>query len=495
MKRSILIALVLVLSLLLCACGSPGDTSLEGSGAEPAVSTDDVGPEDGGAVLDPDAEPFEGFTLLPEHANLEEAPNVTMGADPACLDGWSAGDVVAFPLPTYQVGLYNVVITYFSHTSVSDAYCYISYSSEDGGGTLGNLITPTDPDTTEFSQMDIGELELGFGAKEIKLYIASDSGSSDGKSYMALQKIDFILLEADETAVNPVPGEALTDERVEEIYAYMQQLQFDRYWSEFREHWLEYSEEERTALLQSAMDFAAAMGIRYTNDMDAAQENAEWYFVTAETEYCLWSVVCESVGIQSSDQTYLNSIYFYAKGLADGEYSPLHPEILATATDLSISNQKLCAGSNSNISHISRLDENGNFFTTGSVQAVDADGLDGFVDYQISIHEHMFATAEFGDADLLPALQAIGAITDDGMLADTAVQICAVNLFDAKRLFLLFRDEAGTTHITTVTFDEGAQQYVWDESAYTTTETACFNADGDFCYIDESGSLQLIPKE
>lgn len=178
----------------------------------------------------------------------------------------------------------------------------------------------------------------------------------------------------------------------------------------------------------------------------------------------------------------------------------LHPEILAVADDPTVEyyvgSYLLCVGEGHNIVQMTRdwtLEESW-FVQSGSLTPISTGDIfeDISVSYSVGGEYGVFTEASFSNSDLLPVLDAIGALDADGSMRTEQIQICAKSSFDAPILFVLTQDYDGLITFAALWYNELDGEYVWDGWLYETTEHCCFDQDGNFCYIDEYGVFQMI---
>lgn len=293
-----------------------------------------------------------------------------------------------------------------------------------------------------------------------------------------------------------------TEESINEIYSIMNSHSFEEYRSIINgeETWNSYDDAAKSALFETFSSMAKELGFSFSNS------ESEWRDNMDEDcgYYALWANAFLSLSLNGDGQSKVEnyaSIFNYVKGIENGKYSPLHPEILAAADNLTveyyIGSYLLCVGGNHNISQITykaMTDEGGIYYESGGVTAVDGADIfsDDHLSYEISGGNGIIDSVSFGNTEFVPILQAIGAIDGDGLMLNDQIQISAINVFNAPVLYIHTQDENGLITVAVVRYNQNSGAYEWNGEMFNTSERTCFTKDGIFCYIDDNGTLQHI---
>lgn len=297
-------------------------------------------------------------------------------------------------------------------------------------------------------------------------------------------------------------GGSITEELAYEIYSVMDSHSFEDYinGTYSGDEWNSYSGAVKTELFENVSAMANDLGLGYSTS------ESKWLDKMSQNvgSYSFWGSAFISLSLNYGSQDKLEnyvSIFHYVKGIEEGKYSPLHPEILAAADSLTveyyIGSYLLCIGGSHNISQITyeaMTDESGIYYESGSVTAVD--GADIFGDdnhsYTISGGDGAIESASFGDAELAYVFRAIGAVDGNGIMMNDQIQISAISTFNAPVLYIHTQDDSGLITVAPVRYNKSEKVYDWDGEMFTTQYRTCFNKSGVFCYIDENGILQQI---
>jgi len=293
-----------------------------------------------------------------------------------------------------------------------------------------------------------------------------------------------------------------TEELIYEIYSIMNSHSFEKYRSviDGEETWNSYSDAEKTALFETFSSMAKELGLSFSNSESQWRENMD----EDCGYYSLWAGAFISLSINGDVQSRLSnfsSIFNYVRGLEDGKYSPLHPEILAAADSLTveyyIGSYLLCVGGIHNISQITykaMTHEEGIYYESGGITAVDGADIfsDDHLSYYISGGNGVIESVSFGETEFVPVLRAVGAIDGDGLMLNDQIQISAISEFNAPVLYVHTQDGNGLITVAAVRYNQNAGAYEWDGEMFNTSERTCFTKDGVFCYIDENGKLQKV---
>lgn len=289
----------------------------------------------------------------------------------------------------------------------------------------------------------------------------------------------------------------ITEAFARDVHTAMQTHSFENYNSITSEEWKTMGEEERHQVYEAFFGILTDLGFSVPTEestwIEGMDEDADFY-----TDYLIWDLAFQNLGFTGEDQLYaLNS---YIQGVDDGKYTSLHPEIFAAADDITVEYYEdqylLCVGGNHNIAQLTKswTTEESWFTQSGSVTPISTGDVfeDVSFSYSVGGSDGRFEEATFGEADLLLILKAIGAVAEDGTMQREQLQISAKSSFDAPQLFFLTQSDDGSIIFTVATYSEDDAMYVWDGKLFTTTERCCFDKDGNFCYIDNSGTLQTI---
>ena len=196
------------------------------------------------------------------------------------------------------------------------------------------------------------------------------------------------------------------------------------------------------------------------------------------------------------DLEYYARIYRYVRGVKDGKYPPLHPEILATADDITVEYRTgeylLCVGSAHSIAEATKAwtTMDSFFYHSGSFHPI-ADSPDA-MEFSIGGEEGKMQSATFAGTDFMPVFRGIGALAQDGSLQNEMLQICAISVSCAPALYVLTQDASGLITVAVVRYDQSKGSYVWNGEMLTTKERCCFNDEDVFCYINENETLQQM---
>ena len=308
----------------------------------------------------------------------------------------------------------------------------------------------------------------------------------------------------DDDDKNSLGEDPFTEELVYEIYSIMESYSFEKYKSimDAEEIWNSYSDAEKKEVFEDFSSMAKELGLGFSADESKWRENMP----ENVDYYTLWASAFLSLSLNDWDsqgklETFVG-VFNYVKGIEEGKYSPLHPEILGATDSVTVEyylgSYLLCVGGAHNISQITykaMTDEGGIYYESGGVTAVEGADIfsDDHLNYSISGGNGIIESVSFGDTEFVPVLQAIGAIDGDGEMLNDQIQISAINVFNAPVLYIHTQDESGLITIAAVRYDQSSGNYNWDGAMFATTERSCFTKDGVFCYIDEDGILQQWP--
>lgn len=482
------IALALVFSL--CACG---DSQSDAGYTAPSSASQSSAPASNPKrEAELQTEPME-HVLAASDADLSEAPNVVLEGDSFNLGGWLAeGNTVAFPLNVGYADSYLVEITY------SKAH---SGRGPDGGTIISLTTNPSEPivaflpptgdsgDWSQYVQQVVGTIQLS--AENYTLYIACTEPETS-EYVMNLHSVRLI----PETLGGTMPDGALsgpdpfTPENVDQLYPSLKALSFEKYWRAFQEDWDGYSESERRGIYGGIVRFAQATGDVPRKDYDTWAEDIAAYLGGNDN---VWYCASKAMGLNLDALPNAVSLFYYAQGLEQGDDPPLHPEILATADSLDIAygdDRLLCLNRNHSVVFINKewTTAEDIFYHSGSVQPKGGDDLSLYVEGE----DGRMTRSTLGGFDLMNVYAGMGALEADGSLRNNAIQICTYVFSDEVRLFVLTQDEAGVISIAILEYNEGKGSFAWDGQLITTTEQCCFSPDGEFCYIDDTGTMVRI---
>ncbi len=277
------------------------------------------------------------------------------------------------------------------------------------------------------------------------------------------------------------------------VYSVFSEFSYETYDDMTTEQWLELSAEEKQEAYETFAGIHEGLGLSVSPQeewLSAMDEDAEFYSERYVSGYAITNMGFE-------DPETLLALYRYAKGLSEGNYQPVHPEILAAADSLTVEyysgSYLLCLGGSHSVAHLTRgwTEQESSFMQSGFVRPVGDDSRD----YSIGGSEGSFTYADFGEFDLLPVLSGIGAIGESGELLGDQIDICARSMFDAPRLFVLTRQGDGPVTFAIAEYDADTGEYGWDGEVYMASDRCCFDVEGNFLYMDENGSLQTISEE
>lgn len=295
----------------------------------------------------------------------------------------------------------------------------------------------------------------------------------------------------------PVADEPLTEARANEIYAVFQSRSYETYRAieNSAEAWNACSDAEKTRVFEDfsamAQGLGFPVGVTESQWSEAMASNVGYYTYD-------WSAFLSlSLEIHGPrDLEYYADIYRYVRGVKDGKYPPLHPEILATADDITVEYRTgeylLCVGAAHSIMEATKAwtTMDSFFYQSGSVTPI-ADSPDAMA-YSIGGEDGKMQSATFAETDFMPVFRDIGALAQDGSLQNEMLQICAIDASRAPVLYVLTQDASGLITVAVVRYDQSGGGYIWNGEMLTTKERCCFNDEDVFCYIDESETLQQI---
>lgn len=361
------------------------------------------------------------------------------------------------------------------------------------------LLAGCDASTSSDDDYDYSEENPTYWEDDVDAGTLSDDDYDYSEGNPTYSEDDAVVSEdtnsSDTTSLDNVE---ITDEFARVVYAALKKHSFEKYKTVTAVQWLAYTQEEKH---QAYEDFSAIhkeLGFK-VNLEDAwirgMDEDAEFY----STDYYIFSFAIRQMGFD--DPEVLFSLYNYAQGLDEEKYKSLHPKILSAADDITVEyyvgSYLLCIGGTHNIVQMTQkwTDQESSFIQTGSVTPTST--KDAFkdidMDYTIGGEDGYFQQADFGAADLLPVFKAIGAIDKNGKMIQGQIQISAKGAFDAPKLFVLTQQSDGIIKFSVVEYDKDSTVYDWNGEVFTTSERCCFDKDGNFLYIDEAGTLQMIP--
>lgn len=310
---------------------------------------------------------------------------------------------------------------------------------------------------------------------------------------------------ADENAPDTAPGEGtgMTPERMEEIYSLMIACSYEEYVGMGGREWHALPAAEKTAFIENLLLLADSLGADTSGrDLPAMVDSFDTWHYADEDEAgygaSLWTTGARMLDIP--DFSYYQSVYSYKKALEAGEIAPLPDPLIPLADSFEpqryVDLYLLCLGGDHQIANITRewATKESSFMYSGSIDAFEADGFEGSRSFSYSGSDGVLGRMDIGNStDALPVLAAIGATSADGTLLHDPIDFYAVSLWEAPQLYILSKDESGTVHIAMLSFNRQSDAYEWDGNLYVTNDLCCFSRDGNFCYVDENGTLQTLP--
>ncbi len=501
MKRIIIIT-ILTLAMCLTACdgGSGGD--------EPAPPPDIT-----------DAEPVSSQTsediyelVIEEFYDLEYPDSayaifdIDWSGTDELLVRYSDGTDVFTRLYTHTDGAVNELAEFWSRNSLLlDDYGNIYTIGSNGADNTVLEIKVISSDGTELEVLEYweryGNVYSHISGDETEEITEEEFGEAfdmfDSVTTEIIDSLDWQVMTGDGAfGSGGASGGIRTDEFAREVYSAFMDNAIDQYEDIVTEEWLEFSAEEKERVYDSISAMLIQLGFHpvplngWIAEMDS---DADFY-----SDYYIRSFAIENMGYDDADGLW--ALFRYAEGMEEGAHGPLHPEILAAADVITIEyyldSYLLCIGGTHCVTQMTRewMAQEPSFMQGGSVTPIDTGDIfeNVSIDYIIYGENESFQRADFGDTDLLPVMRGIGAIADDGAMLGQQLQISARSTFNAPKLFVMTEAEDGLITFAVAVFDEASGIYNWDGEVIRTYERCCFDADGNFLYIDENGSLQTI---
>ncbi|HIW21998.1 MAG TPA: hypothetical protein H9887_08285 [Candidatus Dorea intestinavium] len=286
-----------------------------------------------------------------------------------------------------------------------------------------------------------------------------------------------------------------SEEGLKEVSELFEKYELGKYVPLTGGDWFDLDLAEQDGVLESFYAFAQELGIETVDDEKAIKESLAFHLdKESPSEESLYGIFMNLVltKYEKIQAFMFYDINNYQKLLAEGVVAKIPQEIIeitnSFAVNKYVNTPNITLGHDEISVQLTEADKNEpEIMQMGSLTAPNEEFIDQVYEAQNGIFEDFYV----GDVDLLPILEEIGAITAAGKMEFKQLEVLHT-IFDVEKIILLSKDEQDELSIAVLNFDKQAETYVWDEEVYYGTGYTCFTTEGDFCYMDEEGSLNYL---
>lgn len=282
---------------------------------------------------------------------------------------------------------------------------------------------------------------------------------------------------------------------VKKVYELFTKYKLTNYFDLNSTDWFAMDTDQQEECIDKFYAFAADLDIGTEEGSEEIDEYLAFYFdEDYPSEESIYQV-CMGLSLMyyedlNADMFY--DIYSYEKLVEAGEVVPIPQEMMAYTTSFAVQayvdTTNICLGRNEiSVQLTSAVKSEPDMMQMGSITTP----LGGFMDQGYSGNNGIFNEFYIGDLDLLPVFEKLGAVSSEGNMLFTQLEV-AHKGFEVEKIALLSKDENEKISIAVLIYDEDSNSYVWDGEVYYGKDYVCFTTDGEVCYISEAGDLEFL---